>query len=200
MDNQTATVIPAHQDDMHHNPQGGTHHLDTRSSASALAPTSKAEKAALTLLGIGATLTTPAQCPSARYLPVPVGRLQLSSEQHRKRFDPVADAELALSIKAHGVLQPLLVRAGPAAGETHETNYEIVAGARRWRASREVGLMNVPVLVLPIEDDTALEVALTENLQRADLSPLNTARALLQIKDMQVYSVRELASHLGYRV
>lgn len=89
--------------------------------------------------------------------------------QPRKQFDEAALAELASSIAQHGVLQPLLVRPLPGGG------YQLVAGERRWRASRMAGLSEVPVIIREMTDQEAAELALIENLQRQDLNPMEEA-------------------------
>lgn len=90
--------------------------------------------------------------------------------QPRKQFDEAALAELASSIAQHGVLQPLLVRPLPGGG-----GYQLVAGERRWRASRMAGLSEVPVIIREMTDQEAAELALIENLQRQDLNPMEEA-------------------------
>jgi ParB family chromosome partitioning protein len=104
---------------------------------------------------------------------LPIELIRPAAFQPRRRF---ADAELdalASSIREKGVLQPLLVR--PAVGE--EEAFELVAGERRWRAAQRVGLHEVPVIIRHLSDVEALEIALVENLQREDLSPLEEAEA-----------------------
>ena len=99
--------------------------------------------------------------------------------------------ELAASIREHGVLQPILVRPlGP-------NTYQIVAGERRWRASRLAGLENIPALIEEIDDDTALEIAIIENLQREDLTPLDEAAMYDRMIHEHGYSIRKLADKLG---
>jgi ParB family chromosome partitioning protein len=98
--------------------------------------------------------------------------------------------ELAASIREHGVLQPILVRP---AGE----DYEIIAGERRWRASKIAGKDTIPAIVERFDDATALEIALIENLQREDLSPLDEAVIYKKMTDELGYSIRNLASKLG---
>ena len=102
--------------------------------------------------------------------------LRVSPLQPRKRIDEAAIAELAASIADKGVLQPLLVR--PAEG-----GYEIVAGERRFRAAERAGLTSVPVIVKELDDRETLEVAIVENLQREDLSPVEEAQAFKQLLD-----------------
>ena len=99
-------------------------------------------------------------------------------------------AELAASIREHGVLQPILVR--PAGNE-----YEIIAGERRWRASKLAGKETIPAIVERFDDSTALEIALIENLQREDLSPLDEAVIYKKMTDELGYSIRNLATKLS---
>ena len=102
---------------------------------------------------------------------VAVGLLSPGHFQTRERIRPEEIEVLAESIRAHGVLQPILVRRRPGSAEA----YEIIAGERRWRASRQAGLADVPVVVLGLSDQDAMEVAIIENLQRQDLGPLEEA-------------------------
>ncbi|HEX3428736.1 MAG TPA: ParB/RepB/Spo0J family partition protein, partial [Candidatus Limnocylindrales bacterium] len=106
-------------------------------------------------------------------------------------FDEAALDELANSIREHGVLQPILVR--PAG----ESRYQLVAGERRWRASKKAGLATIHALVEEIDDDTALEIAIIENLQREDLSPLEEATMYDRMIHEHGYSIRKLADKLG---
>lgn len=106
---------------------------------------------------------------SAKTVSLPINELQPNREQPRRQFDDAALAELSASIAQHGVLQPILVR--PMTGGT----YQIVAGERRWRASRMAGLTEVPVVVREMTDREAAELALIENLQREDLNPMEEA-------------------------
>lgn len=98
-----------------------------------------------------------------------ISEIEPNREQPRKQFDEAALADLAASIEQHGVLQPLLVRPLPGGG------YQLVAGERRWRASRMAGLTEVPVVVREMTDREASELALIENLQRQDLNPMEEA-------------------------
>jgi ParB/RepB/Spo0J family partition protein len=106
-------------------------------------------------------------------------------------FDPEALKELSSSIKEHGVLQPILVR------PLGDNRYQLVAGERRWRASREAGLSTVPALVEELDDDTSLEIAIIENLQREDLTPLEEATMYDRMIREHGYSIRRLADKLG---
>jgi len=104
---------------------------------------------------------------------VPIELIRPGALQPRRRFAEAELDALAQSIREKGVLQPLLVR--PLAAE--EADFELVAGERRWRAAQRVGLHEVPVIIRRITDTEALEIALVENLQREDLSPLEEAEA-----------------------
>jgi ParB/RepB/Spo0J family partition protein len=122
---------------------------------------------------------------------VPVDHIEPNPEQPRMVFEPAALDELAASIREHGVLQPILVRPlGP-------NTYQIVAGERRWRASRLAGLDSIPALIEEIDDDTALEIAIIENLQREDLTPLDEAAMYDRMVHEHGYSIRKLADKLG---
>jgi ParB family chromosome partitioning protein len=122
---------------------------------------------------------------------IPVDRIEPNPEQPRLSFDEVTLLELANSIREHGVLQPILVRPlGP-------NKYQLIAGERRWRASIGAGLSTIPALVENIDDDTALEISIIENLQREDLSVLDEATMYDRMIREHGYSVRKLAQKLG---
>ena len=106
-----------------------------------------------------------------------VDRLRPGKYQPRAKMDAASLAELALSIKEQGVMQPILVR--PVDGGV----FEIVAGERRWRAAQQAGLREIPALVKNVPDQAALAVALIENIQREDLNPLEEARGLARLID-----------------
>jgi ParB/RepB/Spo0J family partition protein len=122
---------------------------------------------------------------------LPVDRIEPNPQQPRMVFDPEALKELSSSIKEHGVLQPILVR------PLGDNRYQLVAGERRWRASREAGLSTVPALVEELDDDTSLEIAIIENLQREDLTPLEEATMYDRMIREHGYSIRRLADKLG---
>jgi ParB family chromosome partitioning protein len=124
---------------------------------------------------------------------IPLDRIEANPGQPRMTFDEAALAELAASIKEHGVLQPVLVRPQPNGGH----GYQLGAGERRWRAARLAGLREEPALIEQIDDDTSLEIALIENLQREDLSPLEEALMYQRMVDDHGYSVRKLAQKIG---
>ena len=106
-------------------------------------------------------------------------------------FEEDTLAELAASVREHGVLQPILVRPlGP-------HRFQLIAGERRWRASRLAGLPTIPAMVEEIDDETAMEIAIIENLQREDLSPLDEATMYDRMIRDHGYSIRRLAEKLG---
>ena len=108
---------------------------------------------------------------------LPVDALTAGKYQPRKHWDADKLTELAESIKAQGVIQPIVVRERP------DRTYEIIAGERRWRASKQAGLADVPVVVRNVEDRTVVAMALIENIQREDLNPLEEAQALQRLID-----------------
>ncbi|MER3418297.1 MAG: hypothetical protein C4343_04140, partial [Chloroflexota bacterium] len=122
---------------------------------------------------------------------IPLERIEPNPDQPRMEFDEASLDELAASIREHGVLQPILVR------PREQGRYQLVAGERRWRASKRAGLDSIPALIEEIDDDTALEIAIIENLQREDLSPLEEAMLYDRMVREHGYSIRRLAQKLG---
>lgn len=120
-----------------------------------------------------------------------ISEIEPNKSQPRKEFDENALAELADSIAQHGVLQPLLVR--PIA----DGGYQIVAGERRWRASRMAGLTEVPVVIRELTDSETMELALIENLQREDLSPVEEAMGYKQLMDEYGFSQDQVSKTVG---
>ena len=108
---------------------------------------------------------------------LPVDALAPGKYQPRRHMDPAKLTELAESIRVQGVIQPIVVRQLP------DRTFEIIAGERRWRASREAGLAEVPVVVREVDDRTVVAMALIENIQREDLNPLEEAQALQRLID-----------------
>jgi ParB/RepB/Spo0J family partition protein len=128
---------------------------------------------------------------SLRVRLVPIDRIEPNPENPRLLFEESALEELAASIREHGVLQPILIR------PTGRDQYQLVAGERRWRAARRAGLVTIPALVEELDDDAALEIAVIENLQREDLSPLEEATIYEKMVTEHGYSIRKLAQKLG---
>ena len=143
------------------------------------------------LLGLDSTAGAEAASADAALRHLPVEFLQRGRYQPRTDFDPAALQELADSIKAQGVVQPIVVRPfGP-------DKYEIVAGERRWRAAQLAGLAEIPALVREIPDEAAIAVALIENIQRQDLNPLEEAAALKRLTEEFGMTHQEVADAVG---
>lgn len=124
---------------------------------------------------------------------LPVELLKPSPYQPRRDFNEEHLASLVESVRDRGVLQPLIVRHDPAGGD----EYEIVAGERRWRAAQLAQLHEVPVVVQDLSDEAALEVALIENVQRQDLTPLEEAEGFRRLMDEFAHTQEELARVVG---
>ena len=124
---------------------------------------------------------------------LPLAVLSPNPNNPRKRFRDDELADLTASIKERGVVQPLIVRPVPNATD----KYEIIAGERRWRAAQKAGLHDVPVLIREASDKESLEIAIIENVQRADLNSLEEARGYQQLIDQYGYSQQELAEVIG---
>jgi len=122
---------------------------------------------------------------------LPIDALQPGKYQPRRDMDEAKLAELADSIRAQGVIQPILVR------QIEGGNYEIIAGERRWRASRLAGLDEVPAVVRELEDRTVIAMALIENIQREDLNPLEEAEALARLVSEFSLTHAEAAQAVG---
>jgi ParB family transcriptional regulator, chromosome partitioning protein len=111
----------------------------------------------------------------------------------RRTFNDAELSDLADSIRAHGVVQPVIVRPAPG----RPGSYELIAGERRWRAAQRAGLDRIPVLLKAVDDRTALELAIVENVQRADLNAVEEAMGYQQLIDMYEYSQNDLAQVIG---
>ena len=131
--------------------------------------------------------------PKTGLYTVPIEHLRPGRFQPRKRMGEEELAELARSIAERGVLQPILVRRDP----DNLDLYEIVAGERRWRAAQQAGLHDVPVFVREYSDRDALSVALVENLQRQDLSPLEEADSYRRLMDEHGHTQEDVAQSVG---
>ncbi len=122
---------------------------------------------------------------------LPINEIEPNRDQPRKEFDETALAELASSIEQHGLLQPITVR------PTANLRYQIVAGERRWRASRIAGLERVPVIIRNMTDLECAQIALIENLQREDLNPVEEALGYRSLMDSHGLTQEEVASAVG---
>ena len=137
------------------------------------------------------SLLTPDSKRHATIRALPLDQIEPNPEQPRLAFDQTTLDELTASVREHGVLQPILVRPiGP-------QRFQLIAGERRWRASRAAGVATIPAMVEDIDDETALEIAIIENLQREDLSPLDEAAMYDRMIRQHGYSIRKLAEKLG---
>lgn len=123
---------------------------------------------------------------------ISVTQLKPGTFQPRRVFDDAEIAHLAESIKAHGILQPILARVG-----SDVDTYEIIAGERRWRAAQAASLHNVPVILRDMTDQQALEFGLIENLQRVDLTPVDEALGYQRLVDDFSYTQEKIAKQLG---
>ena len=122
---------------------------------------------------------------------LPVESLQPGKYQPRTGMDPERLAELAASIRVHGVVQPVVVR------RIGANRYEIIAGERRWRAAQQAGLHDIPVVLRDIPDQAAIAIALIENIQREDLNPLEEAQALKRLIDEFDLTHQDAADAVG---
>jgi len=120
-----------------------------------------------------------------------INEIEPNRDQPRKHFDEAALSELADSIALHGVIQPLLVR------PISDGGYQLIAGERRWRASRLAGLTEVPVVIREMTDSEAMELALIENLQREDLNPIEEAEGYKLLMDTYSLTQSEAAERVG---
>lgn len=152
-----------------------------------IAPVSVKARAA-TGEGQGAAAAAATETPTLSIAVLAPGRFQ-----PRRRFDEANLRELADSIARNGVMQPIVVRLNPDAKD----KYEIIAGERRWRAAQRAGLDTVPVVIRELTDKQALELALIENIQRQDLTPLEEAEGYQRLCDEFAYTQEELAQAVG---
>ncbi len=137
----------------------------------------------------------PAPEPERRdYFRAAIEEVYPSPEQPRKRFAEIELAELADSIRAHGIIQPLIVRERPA---RDGGGFYLIAGERRWRAAQRAGLHEVPVVVQEVEPAAAFERALVENLQRSDLNPIEEAEAFHRLVDEFGHTQEQIAERVG---
>ncbi|MEM1265566.1 MAG: ParB/RepB/Spo0J family partition protein [Pseudomonadota bacterium] len=124
---------------------------------------------------------------------VPIDLIEANPDQPRRNFDPLALDDLTKSVAEKGVLQPLVVRAAPG----KQGRYQIVAGERRWRAAQKAGLHDIPVVIRTLSDAEVLELAIIENVQRADLNPLEEAEGYRQLIERFGHTQDQIATALG---
>jgi len=124
-------------------------------------------------------------------LRLPIDRVEPNPEQPRKTFSEKSIAELADSIRRHGVIQPLIVE------KSGDERYRIVAGERRWRAATAAGLKEIPVIVQKFTPERRLEIMLIENIQREDLNPVEEAEAYKALMDLTACTQEEVADKVG---
>ena len=137
---------------------------------------------------------TPAQERGRGHKRVPIELVRANPRNPRRSFSDAELEELAASIRERGVIQPIVVRAARGGGAEH---YEIIAGERRWRAAQRAGLHDVPVVVIEASDAEALELAIVENVQRADLNPVEEAAGYQALIDQFGHSQDDLARIVG---
>ncbi len=141
--------------------------------------------------GLQSLLPVPQRTDGRSYFLCPIEDLKPQRAQPRKRFDETKIEELAGSIREQGVIQPLVVR------RLASGTFEIIAGERRWRAAQRAGLHALPVVVQEATDSAAFELALVENLQREDLSPLEAAEGYERLLGEHGYTQDDLARRVG---
>jgi ParB family chromosome partitioning protein len=143
-------------------------------------------------LGRGLSALIPTGEPPEGVRNLPIGAVEPNRLQPRSRFDEAELEALAASIRAQGLIQPIIVT------KTNKGTYSIVAGERRWRAAQRAGLSTVPVVVRDVRDDRErLELALVENLQRSDLNPIDEAEAYRALQKSFGLSQEEIAERVG---
>jgi ParB family chromosome partitioning protein len=148
------------------------------------------DEAQATDLAPGIVSLIESRATHAQIREVPVGKILPNPAQPRLSYDEESLTELADSIREHGVLQPILVRPSGA-------QFELIAGERRWRASRMAERDTIPAIVVDFDEVTALEVSIIENLQREDVTPLEEAAMFRKMTEAFGYSVRQLAQKVG---
>ena len=142
--------------------------------------------------GRDALLGAPDSPPKAETVgALPVGRIRPGKYQPRTRMDQAALAELAASIKAQGLMQPVVVR------PVERDRYELIAGERRWRAAQLAGLEQIPAIVREVPDEAALAMSLIENIQREDLNPMEEAAGLQRLADEFRLTHEQIADAVG---
>lgn len=166
-------IAPAH---------ASTSHDSSSSAAAAVEPV------------VGEKPAAPPGQPAVQWLPL--ADIIANPFQPRRHFGADELADLVASIKEHGILQPVLVRPRPI-GSTNEEAYQLVAGERRWRAAQAAGLTQVPAVIRTVDDQQALELAIIENVQRHDISAIDTALAYKRLSAEFKLSQEEIAGRVG---
>ena len=139
-----------------------------------------------------------APAPVANDRIVPIESITPNPNNPRRQFTDAELEDLANSIAEHGVIQPILVRSSPDSGASEsQTDWEIIAGERRWRAAQRAGVHRVPILVREVDDRQSLELAIIENVQRADLNPVEEAQGYQQLMDEHDYKQADLGKVIG---
>ena len=142
--------------------------------------------------GLNALLGDPDLQPQSEgSVTLPISQVEPGLNQPRKRFDPEALADLAESIRVHGIIQPLTVR------RLASGYYQIIAGERRWRAAKEAGLTEVPAVIIEADDRKVMELGLIENLQREDLNPAEEARGYQSLMEDYGLTQEQVAQRMG---
>lgn len=142
--------------------------------------------------GLNALLGDPDLQPQSEgSVTLPISQVEPGLNQPRKRFDPEALADLAESIRVHGIIQPLTVR------RLASGYYQIIAGERRWRAAKEAGLAEVPAVIIEADDRKVMELGLIENLQREDLNPAEEARGYQSLMEDYGLTQEQVAQRMG---
>ncbi|MBK6516222.1 MAG: ParB/RepB/Spo0J family partition protein [Polyangiaceae bacterium] len=153
------------------------------------------------LLPVPSSLAAPARASAygdKSVFQCPVERIEPQPGQPRQHFDEAELAELEASIREHGIIEPLVVRRVPSpTGEAHKDRFELIAGERRWRAAQRAGLKEVLVVVKDVSPKAAFELALVENLQRADLNPIEVAEAYDRLLREHDFTHDTLADRMG---
>lgn len=146
--------------------------------------------------GAAATPAPPPTAPTPegeRLTEVPIDLIDPNPEQPRRHFDEGELNDLAASIAARGIIQPVILRPNP----TAQGRYQIVAGERRWRAAQRAQLHSLPVVIRALDDRDVLEIAIIENVQRADLNPMEEAQGYAQLIERFSYTQEALAKIVG---
>lgn len=125
---------------------------------------------------------------------IPVKSIKVNTQQPRSRFSPNAMRDLVSSIAEYGIMQPIVVL------EHHKGEYELISGERRWRAAKSLGLETIPAIVREADEQSRLALALIENIQRENLSPIEVAEGYLNLKEVYGLSINQISKKVGKEV